>query len=325
MKKIVFLFLAAALVLGLGSCSKKESNQVVIFSTSEDFRIENMQKLLNAQFPNYNIIINYYSTGNLAAKLKAEGTQTEADIIGELDAGYMEGILDSLADLSFIDSSIFLDDLVPAHHLHLPIYKNSGCIGINESFLTARNLPVPASYDDLLKPIYRGAISMPSPKASGTGYIFLKNLVNVRGEDAAFAYFDRFAENVLQFTSSGSGPGNALVQGEVGIGLGMTFQVVNQINQGVPLRVIFFAEGSPYNTYDAGIIRGRETREAVREVFEYYITVVNRSDKELFSPEQIFKDQANVIPNYPQNVRAADMQGIENLAEKERLLARWPY
>ena len=58
---------------------------------------------------------------------------------------------------------------------------------------------------------------MPNPRSSGTGYNFLKSLVNAWGEDEAFAYFDRLAENVYQFTSSGSGPVNALVQGEADV------------------------------------------------------------------------------------------------------------
>jgi iron(III) transport system substrate-binding protein len=149
--------------------------------------------------------------------------------------------------------------------------------------------------------------------------------VNTRGEDAAFAYFDGFAKNVLQFTSSGSGPVNALVQGEAGIGLGMTYQVVSTINKGVPLKIIYFEEGSPYSVYGLGIIKGKETRKAVRDVFEFYLTTLNREDKELFVPELIFKNQVNNIPNYPQNVRIADMTGIENLAEKQRLLEKWQY
>ncbi|HCC38088.1 MAG TPA: ABC transporter substrate-binding protein [Treponema sp.] len=324
MKKF-FCFAAALILLGMVVSCKKESNQVLIFSSSEDFRIEHMQKRLNEQFPQYSVVINYMTTGNLAAKLKAEGTATDCDIVGEMDYAYLEGILDSLADLSSYDSSMFLDELIPEHHKYFPLYKNAGCIAINEKFLADRGLPVPSSYADLIKPEYKGMISMPSPKSSGTGYLFLKNLVNVWGEDAAFAYFDKLAENILQFTSSGSGPVNALIQGEAGIGLGMTMQVAAAVNRGSTLKAVFFDEGSPYSMYGTGIIKGKETRQAVREVFEFYYTTLSREDKELFVPEQIFKSQTNAIANYPVNTKPADMRGIENLAEKERLLDKWKY
>jgi iron(III) transport system substrate-binding protein len=319
------VLLAFTVLALLGSCAKKESNKVVIYSTSEDYRIEHFQKRLNEQFPDYDVTINYYPTGNLAAKLKAEGTNTECDIIGELEAGYLEGILDSLADLSSYDSSVFLPELVPASRKYLPFYKGSGCILLSMDFLNARSLPVPQSYQDLLKPEYRGILTMPNPKSSSTGYFFLKGLVNAWGEDAAFDYFDAFAENVLQFTSSGSGPVNALVQGEAGIGLGMTFQAVTTINSGVPLTIKYFEEGSPYSIYGLGIIKGKDNRKIVKEVFDFYLTTISREDKELFAPEQIFIDQVNIMPNYPANVKASDMRGIENLAEKERLLGKWKY
>ena len=327
MKKILRLaviLLLAGLVL---ACRKeKESNEVLIFTSSEDFRIEYLQNRLNEQFPNYNVLINYMTTGNLAAKLKAEGTTTDCDIIGELESAYLEGILDNLSDLSSYNTSEFLDELVPVHKKYLPFIKSAGCIIINENFLSSRNIPVPTSYLDLILPEYKGVLSMPNPKSSGTGYFFLKNLVNVWGEDAAFDYFDKFADNVLQFTSSGSGPVNALIQGEAGIGLGMILQAVTAINdRGVPLKLEFFEEGSPYSVYGMAMIKGKETRQAVREVFDFYVNVLTREDKELFAPEQIYKNQTNNIPNYPKNIKTADMRGIDDLAEKERLLDKWKY
>jgi iron(III) transport system substrate-binding protein len=325
MKKLLW-FTAALLLAGIAVSCKKESNEVMIFTSSEDFRIEHLQKRLDEQFPQYSVKMNYTTTGNLAAKLKAEGTDTDCDIIGELDAAYLEGIINNLADLSFYDSSVFLDELVPAHKKYLPFIKSAGCIIINEKFLADRNLPIPTSYQDLIKPEYKGVLSMPNPKSSGTGYFFLVNLVNAWGEDAAFAYFDKFADNVLQFTSSGSGPVNALIQGEAGIGLGMTFQAVTVINtKGVPLKIIYFEEGSPYTVYGMAMIKGKDSKKAVRDVFEFYVNTLTREDKELFVPEQIFKSQVNNIPNYPKNVKAADMRGIESLHEKERLLANWKY
>jgi iron(III) transport system substrate-binding protein len=326
MKKSLCLAVVLILFGFTVSCEKKESNEVLMYTSSEDYRIEHFRKRFAEQFPQYKVIIHFYTTGNLGAKLKAEGTDTDCDIIGELESAYLEGILDSLADLSSYDSSVFLDELVPAHKKYMPLIRNTGCIGINENFMAERNLPVPASYQDLLKPEYKGVLSMPNPKISGTAYFFLKNLVNVWGEDAAFAYFDRFAENVLQFASSGAGPVNALIQGEVGIALGMTSQVVNAINtRGAPLKPIFFEEGSPYSVYGIGIIKGKETRQAVRDVFEFYLYTLNREDKELFVPEQVFKIQETTIPNYPRNVKVADMRGIESLSERDRLLEKWNY
>ena len=323
MRKILCV-VTIVFILGTAISCRREPNTVMIYTSSEDFRNEHFQKRLNEQFPQYNIIINYMTTGSLAAKLLAEGTATDADIIGELESGYLEGILDNLADHSNMDTSMFLDEFVPAHRRYMPFALLTGSIILNERFLAERNLPVPTSYQDLIRPEYRGTLSMPNPRSSGTGYFFLQNLINVMGEDAAFEYFDRFAENILQFTSSGSGPVNALIQGEAGIGLGMTMQAVNAINtRGAPLRVTFFEEGSPHTTYGTAMIRGKDSRQMVHDVFAFWADTLSREDKELFIPGQIFKGQVNTIPNYPQDVKMADMSGIDNLVEKDRLLAKW--
>jgi iron(III) transport system substrate-binding protein len=319
-------FCLALGLLVLAGCSKKQDNRVIIYTCTEDFRTEHMQQLLTEKFPNYEITLQVLTTGNCAAKIKAEGTSTEADIVLNLETAYMEGLTEFLADLSSFDSSEFLPELVPAHRKHLPWDKSSGAVVISRKKLEAQGLPVPSSFQELLDPVYKGLLSMPSPKTSGTGYFFLKGLVNAWGEDAAFAYFDGFAENVLQFTTSGSGPVNALLQGEALVGLGMTITATEAINnRGADFEMLFFKEGAPYNTSSMGIIKGRETKPAVQEVFKFIITKVVKDDKELYCPEPIFKNQPNNIPHYPKNISYMDMTGMNDTSEKERLAARWKY
>jgi iron(III) transport system substrate-binding protein len=320
--------LTAVLIAGmvLVSCTSKQDKRVIIYSSTEDFRTEHMQLLLKEQFPDYDITIQILSTGNHAAKIKAEGSSTEADITLNLETAYLEGLTEVLADLSSFDYSEFLPELVPAHHRYLPWDKSSGAVVIDRTGLESRGLPVPASFQELLDPRYRGILSMPNPKTSGTGYMFLKGLCNYWGEDTAFAYFDGFAENVLQFTTSGSGPVNALLQGEVLIGLGMTITAVEAINnRGAKFEIRFFPEGAPSVTTGMAIIGGRETKPAVQEVFRFAMTKLVRDDKELYCPEPIFKNQTNTIPNYPKNISYMDMTGISDVAEKERLLDKWKY
>jgi iron(III) transport system substrate-binding protein len=326
MKNIFYLTVALLIAVLVFSCKKTNNNSVIIYTSTEDFRTEHMQELLKEQFPNYDITLQVLSTGNHAAKLKAEGTQTEADIILNLETGYLEGLQDVLADLSAYNLSEFLPELVPASKRFLPWDKSSGTIVLNRSKLEGIGLPIPASYQDLLNPLYKGLISMPNPKTSGTGYMFLVSLINAWGEDAAFAYFDHLAENILQFTTSGSGPVNALIQGEVAIGLGMTLTSVNAINnRGVPLELLFFSEGAPSITTGFGIIKGKDSRPIVKEVFEFTITKLVKDDKELYCPEPVMANQTNNIANYPRNIPYANMDGVYDLALKERLLEKWKY
>ena len=154
--------------------------------------------------------------------------------------------------------------------------------------------------------------------------MFLKSLVNAWGEERAWEYFEKLNDNILQYTSSGSGPINALIQEEVAIGFGMMSQTVMQINEGKPLKIIAFEEGMPYSLYGQAMIKGKEEKKAVKEVFDFMVNTFNYENVEMFFPEKIYKDIDYKVDNYPENIKYSDMSnnGIE---EKNRLLEKWVY
>ncbi len=324
MKRFFAVLLLVVMLFSMTGCMGKGDNTVVIYSSAEMYRNEYIQKRLREEFPQYDIIVGYMPTGNQAAKLLVEGEKSECDISYDLEYGYVEKLKDVLADLSGYDTSRYMEDMLDENHRVLPECRNGGCIAINTEILEKHGLPEPESYEDLIKPEYKGLISMPNPKSSGTGYMFLKSLVNAWGEEKAFAYFDALSKNILQFTSSGSGPVNALVQGEAAIGLAMTSQAVMENNNGAKLKIKFFKEGSPYSRYGAAMVEGKQDRQCVRDVFEFLDSTLIAEDKEKFFPEKIYKDVDFNVQGYPQDIQYADMSN-DTKAEKERLLEKWVY
>lgn len=324
-KRWAVLLMAVLLLCSAAASCAPAKERVLIYTSAEDYRVEHMRECLTQQFPQYNIVIEYMPTGNQAARLMAEGADTECDISYDLEYTYMQKLADAglLADLASYDFSVFAEDTVKSSY-YMPDYRNGGAIIINPAVLERHGLAKPTCYDDLLKPEYQGLISMPNPTSSGTGYMFLLAMVNQRGEDEAFAYFDALAANILQFTSSGSGPVNALIQGEVAIGLGIVGTAVKAINDGTELEILFFEEGAPYALYGQGIIRGKETRPAVKEVFDYLYGTYGYLNCELFYPETIYADKSFTVENYPENITYCDMSG-DTAATKDRLLEKWTH
>lgn len=324
-KKTMTFFLCIGMMITMLIGCGVSKEEILIYSAGEDYKIAYMQERLNEQFPDYDITIEYMSTGNMAAKLLSEGKETDCDIVHDMEYGYMAQ-LDTenvFADLSSFDTSMYTEDVVQSKG-YLVECRVGGAIIVNTDVLKQKGLDKPTSYEDLLKPEYKGLISMPNPKSSGTGYIFLKGLVNAWGEEKAFNYFKKLTPNVLQYTSSGSGPVNALVQGEVAIGLGMTSQAVTKINEGAPLEIIFFEEGSPYTLYGQSIIAGKDERESVKEVFDFIVNTLTYETVEKFYPEKIYKDIDYKMDNYPENIIYSDMSN-NGVGEKERLLEKWIY
>lgn len=324
LKKVTVVLLILTLIL-IVDVTKENEDAIIVYSSMEQFRNEALQKLLNEAFPDKNVSVMYMSTGKAAAKISMEKENTDADIVVGLECAYLEKIKDNLeyaADMTKLD---YMDGMYDPDGKYIIWERQNGSIIVNKTVLEKYNLSMPRTYEDLLNPEYKNLIAMPDPKSSGTGYFFYKGLVNIWGEEKTLQYFDQLAVNMKQFTESGSGPIKLLIQQEVAIGLGLTFQAVKEQNEGNDFVLIEPEFGSPYSLTGSGIIKGKREREGVAEVFEFIANEALLYDKEYLCPGQILKEQPNYIENYPINIKYADMSGIEDIEEKERLLQLWKY
>lgn len=320
MKKYICLIFLFILLITTG-CSKKDG-QVVIYTSMEENRNKALKEQLAERFPDKDIIVQYLSTGNSAAKIKNEGTNVEADIVLDLETAHMANLEENFADLSSFDTSIYLDGVNKSNR-YLTWTKYTMALIIDKNYFDKHNLSVPKTYDDLLKSEYRNLIAIPDPKTSGTGYAFYLNVVNIMGEDNAIEYFKKLKNNLREFTTSGSGPTNLLKQGEIAIAMGMTSQGVEAINEGYNFKIVSLKTGAPYNTTSFGIIKGRENKENVREVFEWLMNDFGKYDKEYFLPDKILKNQEVKVKNYPTNLKDAKMDGIDIVSVKQDLISKW--
>ncbi len=331
MKKIIAFFVIFVLlctVATVHSCTRKES--VVILTSGEDYIIEFMQKRFKEKFTDFNVEIVYTSTSNITTKVIEEGEGCEADIIFEQEYAQLEKIVESGRAASFngrYDLSIFEDDMVldSMKDSVLPTIRSGEAVIINNKVLKSRGLEKPTCYEDLLKPEFKGLISMPSPVASSTGYAFYLALVNAMGEEKALDYFSKLATNVIQFTDSGSGPVNNLCMEEVAVGLGMTSQAVEKINSGrTELEILNFEEGAPYALYGTMVVAGKETKKSVMQVMDYFYSDLINEICERYYPEKVFKGVRYNVENFPDNIKYGDMSG-NTLERKEYLLSKWRF
>ena len=317
-KKLLILLLGVLLITGCGV--KKE--RVVIYTSMEEVRNQELKKQVKEEFPELDVVVQYLATGNSAAKIKNEGTNVEADIVLDLETSHMINVVDNFADLSNFDTSIYLDGTIKSDN-YLPWSKQTMNLIIDKDYFEDNDLDIPETYEDLLKDEYKDLIAMPDPKTSGTGYAFYLNVVNIMGEEDAIEYFKDLKENLREFTTSGSGPTNLLKQGEVAIALGMTSQGVMAINEGYNFEIVELETGSPYSITSCGIIKGRDDNENVREVFEWLINDFGKYDKENYMPDAILKDQKSKMENYPTDLTDADMAGIDDTSTKDSLTKKW--
>ena len=320
MKKKLLLIVMLFMVMLLTGCGSKD--KVVIYTSMEEERNQKLTEMLKEEFPNLNVVVQHMATGNSAAKIKNEGTKVEADIVIDLETAHMKAVQDNFADLSNVDTSFYLDGVNTSNN-YLTWVKYTMNLIIDNKYFKEHNLTVPKTYEDLLKPEYKNLIAMPDPKTSGTGYGFFLNAVNIMGEEKAIEYFKKLKGNLREYTTSGSGPTNLLKQGEIAIALGMTAQGVEAINDGYDFSIVELTTGSPYNTTSCGIIKGRESNENVMKVFNWLIKDFGKYDKENYMPDKILKDQKSNMKNYPENLKDANMTGVDSTEVKDKLIEKW--
>lgn len=308
-------------------------DRVVIYTAAEDERIAYIQQELDKKFPNTEIVIQSLGTGQLLSKLQAEGKDSDCDIFYDLEVVNAEIILnaspDLFADLSDYDFSIYdssVTGYTERHHKYAVNGKTAGAFLINTKMLKSKNIPVPQTYEDMLKEEYRGLISMPSPKSSGTGYSYYNGMITALGEEEGMKYFQALNCNVKEYTTSGSAPAKAAVRGDVAIAYGLLWQCVNYANENEGMEVLVPEKGLAFDLFTMGMISGHETKGSVKEVFTYLYNELNKPQCAKFNPDKIYKDMpAAEIKNYPASYSEITMKGLFDFQYKQNLLDKWTY
>lgn len=335
-KSIILMSLLIGILLVFAGCSNSinsNSNRVVIYTAAEDERIAFLQAELDAKFPEIEIVIQSLGTGQLLSKLQAEGTNTDCDIFYDLEVVNAEIILSSdpdlFADLSEYDFSIYdasITGYTERHHRYAVNGKTAGAFLVNTKVLEEKGLPIPATYEDMLKPEYKNLISMPSPKSSGTGYSYYNGMITLLGEEAGMEYFAKLNPNIKEYTTSGSAPAKAAVRGDVAIAYGLLWQCVNYANENEGMVVLVPEQGLSYGLFTMGMISGRGTNDNVKAVFDYLYYELNKPQCAKFNPDKIYVDMpAAQIENYPASYTEITMNGLFDFRYKQNLLDQWQH
>lgn len=332
MKKVIALFLVFLVLCGgavLKTTLTYSKASVIIYTSMEQYAVELLQQRLAEKFPDREITIVTKSTGDIATKVLEEGDRCEADVVFGLEYAYIDKLIENNRVFELegrYDMSVFADDLVTDfnHNYIVPTCRSGISIIVNNTVLQSKGLPKPTSYMDLINPIYKNTLSMPSPKSSGTGYAFYLAMVNLLGEEEALKYFDAFAENIIQFTTSGSAPVNNLVSREAAVGIGMISQAAEKITSGHDdLEIVMTTEGACFGSYASFIVNGKESPAAI-DIMDFLYESFTDECCGLYYPELIFKDKIYSVANFPENMTYCDMSN-NTIQRKEDLLRRWIY
>ena len=242
------LVLSAVAILAAPALAQKQT--VVVYTAIENEQIADYMKSLNKTLPNLEVKMLRLSTGDISARFMAEKDNMQADVIWGVGATNMlqfknAGLLEAYAPKGLERiQPLFRDKANPPSWVGMDIYMSAFCV--NTEMAKKNNLPMPASWADLTKPVYKGQVVMPNPASSGTGYLSVASILQRMGEADGWKYLDALDKNIAEYTKSGSKPCKDAAAGERAIGVSFEYVALEMKKKGSPVEMVLPKEGSGY-------------------------------------------------------------------------------
>ena len=239
MKKFAALLLAVSMAAGMvacGSSDKKEETTKKEETKKDDKETKKLEGTLKVVTTGdaYQPLFDKFteevgpkvefismSSGEVLSKLKAEGGTPAADLWfgGGIDA-FMDAKDNDLLEKVDFDAA---DELAPEFKDSDNYWFSKGVtvVGfiVNNDILKEKGLEAPKSWDDLTKEEYQGEVLMSNPAISGTNYAVVNALLQTKGDEEGWKYFEALNKNVDYYSKRGSDPSTKTAAGEVGIGI----------------------------------------------------------------------------------------------------------
>ncbi|OQY32436.1 MAG: iron ABC transporter substrate-binding protein [Spirochaetaceae bacterium 4572_59] len=306
-------------------CSREKHQRVTAYTTLDE---ELARKLFKAFTDETGIKVDWIrlSTGECVARLAAERSNPHASIwFGGVGLGHIEarniGLTEAyrspyaLMPIRFRDPKFYWTGL----------YASPLCFESNTEKLKQYGLKPPLSWKDLIKPEYRNHIQMANPGSSGTSYNIISTLIQIFGEEEAFAYLSLLDKNITHYTRSGLAPGKNMSIGEVAIAIGYTHDALKLQKEGYPIEITFPEEGTGYEIASISRIKNapEKEREAAKLFFDW---ALQESATKILASQNVvpFHKTLITLGTFSINdVNIVHQDDEWSAANKQRLVEKW--
>jgi len=326
-----FALLAGGLAMALGSTtSALAKTDLLVYTAVEADELKKFKKAFETDYPDVNIKWVRDSTGIITSKLLAEKDNPKADIVWGVAAtsllllskhNYFQGYAPKGVDK--LEKKYYDTQNNPPLWVGQRAWIASICYNTVEG--GKHKLPLPTSWADLTKGVYKGHVIMPNPNSSGTGFLDVSSWIQLQGEEAAWKYMDALHENIARYTHSGSKPCKLAAKGEIPIGVSFAYRGAKSKNKGAPLEVVAPVEGVGWDLEAFGIVRNTKNLKAARQLTDWSVTEkANRIYNEEYAVVAM-PGIAKPVKNFPPGIESKMIQNDFQWAASNciRILDEW--
>ena len=319
----------ATTLAGLAAQPVRAESTLTVYTTTASEDLKLYRERFNKVHPDIEIRWVRDSTGIITSRLLSEKDNPQADVVHILASTSMmimakEGMFHPYQPAGYdaIDAK-FKDRDDPPNWVGNFAYIGTVCF--NEIEAEKKSLPKPASWKDLLDPVYKGQVVMSNPNSSGTGYLNISAWIQTMGEEAAWSFLDGLHENIAVYLHSGSKPCVMAATGEFPVGISFAFRGVKEKKKGAPIDIISPSEGVGWEMVATGIVKGTKNLEAARKFADWANSEdANRLYNEDYAVISI-PSLAAAVQYYPDKplTKMIDNDFYWAADNRKRILAEW--
>jgi len=273
-KTLKTCFVGAAILASSGFAAA--ATELTVYTAFEAEDLKRYKSEFERKNPDVKINWVRDSTGIVTAKLIAEKENPQADVVWGLAGTSLlvlkeEEMLATYKPAGFerLDAK-FRDNSSDTQWVGLDAWMAGVCVNTVEA--EKNGLPMPTSWRDLTKPVYKGHVIMPNPNSSGTGFLDVSSWLQLFGEDQGWAFMDGLHQNISRYTHSGSKPCKLAASGETPIGISFAFRGAKEKKKGAPVEVVFPSEGLGWDVEAAAIVKGTDKLTAAKQLMDFAVS-----------------------------------------------------
>ncbi|MEA4884744.1 MAG: ABC transporter substrate-binding protein [Clostridia bacterium] len=196
----------------------------------------------------------------------------------------------------------------------------------NRGFLADNKLKPPASWNDLLSPVYRQQLQMADARTSGTGVNRIMSLIFALGsEDAAYKYMKELDRQVQVYTKSGGGGTVPVGTRQAGAGVFFLVDCILTQQKGYDVAITFPKEGSVVAVEACALVKNGKNHDLAKRFLDWLVTAEAQS---LYSKHGI-----GFMPTHP-SAKVSDLIEVTGAKlfdldlkwaadNRQRLIDRW--
>jgi iron(III) transport system substrate-binding protein len=324
------LLLGVALSAALASTSAfAQKTELLVYTALETDQLKAYTESFQKTNPNIDLKFVRDSTGVITAKLLAEKANPQADVILGVAASSMEifkaeGMLAPYEPKGFKDlNRKYSDSANPPAWVGMDVFAAVVCYNTVEG--KKKNIPAPTKWADLVKPVYKGQITMPNPASSGTGFFDVTAWLQTMGEANGWKYMDQLHENIAQYTHSGSKPCRQAGAGEFVVGISFDFRGNDVKAKGAPVDLVFPSEGLGWDLEASGIVKTSKKMDAAKKLMDWTAT---KEANQAYAKNFAIVAHPEVMPALPHIPANLEKMLIKNdfgysAKNRDKILAEW--